>query len=322
MCIYMKKLLALCLSLALCLGSVVTAAAAEYGPYTLADDFGSAAHFDAAYLTTETVKFKDPDSDGIYPHEITVLNLKPGSSVKISGWFGANNYLLVDGAYEMGASWKEFSSGPVANMFGGQPYLFLTWVNDQEVYFKMGEKPTAPTPAKPTAPSFSDVAANAYYATAVKWAVEKGITAGTSPTTFSPDNTCTTAQILTFLWRANGSPEPSIQNPFTDVKESDYFYKAAVWAYEKGMVEGASFGGNNPCTRSATVTYLWILSGKPFAATKVDFSDIPANADYAEAVVWAVEDGITAGTSATTFGPDATCTRGQIATFLYRDLAK
>ena len=143
----MKKLLALCLSLALCLGSVVTAAAAEYGPYTLADDFGSAAHFDAAYLTTETVKFKDPDSDGIYPHEITVLNLKPGSSVKISGWFGANNYLLVDGAYEMGASWKEFSSGPVANMFGGQPYLFLTWVNDQEVYFKMGEKTVAPAPA-------------------------------------------------------------------------------------------------------------------------------------------------------------------------------
>lgn len=318
----MKKLLALCLSLALCLGSVVTAAAAEYGPYTLADDFGSAAHFDAAYLTTETVKFKDPDSDGIYPHEITVLNLKPGSSVKISGWFGANNYLLVDGAYEMGASWKEFSSGPVANMFGGQPYLFLTWVNDQTVYFKMGEKTVAPTPAQPTAPSFSDVAANAYYATAVKWAVEKGITAGTSSTTFSPDNTCTTAQILTFLWRANGSPEPSIQNPFTDVKESDYFYKAAVWAYEKGMVDGSSFGGNNPCTRSATVTYLWILSGKPFAATKVDFSDIPANADYAEAVVWAVEDGITAGTSATTFGPDATCTRGQIATFLYRDLAK
>ena len=88
------------------------------------------------------------------------------------------------------------------------------------------------------------------------------------------------------------------------------------------MVDGSSFGGNKPCTRSATVTYLWILSGKPFAATKVDFSDIPANADYAEAVVWAVEDGITAGTSATTFGPDATCTRGQIATFLYRDLAK
>ena len=319
---YMKKFIALCLSLVLCLGSVVTAAAAEYGPYTLADDFGSAAHFDAAYLTTETVMFRDPEYGGVDPEEITVLNLKPGSSVKITGWFGANNYLLTNGAYDMGASWKEFSSGSVENMFNGQPYLFLIWVNDKPVYFKMGEKTIAPAPVKPAAPVFSDVAANAYYANAVKWAVEKGITAGTSPTTFSPDNTCTTAQILTFLWRAKGSPEPSIQNPFTDVKESDYFYKAAVWAYEKGMVDGSSFGGNNPCTRSATVAYLWILSGRPFAVTKVDFSDIPANANYADAVVWAVEDGITAGTSATTFGPDATCTRGQIATFLYRYLAK
>ena len=317
----MKKLLALCLSLILCLGSVVTAAAAEYGPYTLADDFGSAAHFDAAYLTTETVMFRDPEYGGVDPEEITVLNLKPGSSVKIEGWFGANNYILVNGAYDMNASWKEFSSGPVANMFGGQPYLFLTWVNDQEVYFKMGEKTAAPTPAKPAAPSFSDVAANAYYANAVEWAVEKGITAGTSPTTFSPDNTCTTAQILTFLWRANGSPEPSIQNPFTDVKESDYFCKAAVWAYENGMVNGQIFGGNTPCTRSATVTYLWKLEGAPAGAPSVDFSDIHANADYAEAVRWAVYMGVTAGTSETTFSPDTTCTRGQIATFLYRTLA-
>jgi len=319
---YMKKLLALCLSLVLCLGSVVTATAAEYGPYTLADDFGSAAHFDAAYLTTETVMFRDPEYGGVDPEEITVLNLKPGSSVKITGWFGSNNYLLVNGAYDMGASWKEFSSGSVENMFNGQPYLFLTWVNDSPVYFKMGEKTISPAPVKPAAPVFSDVAANAYYANAVKWAVENGVTAGTSPTTFSPNNTCTTAQILTFLWRANGSPEPSIQNPFADVKDSDYFCKAAVWAYENDMVDGLIFGGNTPCTRSATVTYLWTLAGRPSDAAAVDFSDISANAAYAQAVAWAVEEGVTAGTSATTFSPDNTCTRGQIATFLYRSLAE
>jgi len=324
MCTSMKKFIALCLTLVLCLGSVVTAAAAEYGPYTLKEDgeYGGIAHFDAAYLATETVMFRDPEYGGVDPEEITVLNLKPGSSVKITGWFGANNYLLTNGAYDMGASWKEFSSGSVENMFNGQPYLFLTWVNDSPVYFKMGEKPASPVSPKPASPTFSDVAANAYYANAVKWAVEKGITAGTSPTTFSPNDTCTTAQILTFLWRANGSPEPSIQNPFTDVKESDYFCKAAVWAYEKGMVEGLTFGGNTPCTRSATVTYLWTLEGKPFGAPSVDFNDVPANANYAEAVKWAVALGVTAGTSETTFSPDTTCTRGQIATFLYRNFTK
>lgn len=319
MCFCMKKFIALCLSLALCLGSAVTAAAAGYGPYTLDDGYGATAYFDAAALTTETLKFEDPESDNFYSQECSVLNLKPGSSVKIDGWFGANKYELVNGVYDMGAGWREFSSGSVENLFQGRPWMFLVWNNDAPLYIKMGAKETAP--AKPAATGFSDVAANAYYANAVKWAVEKGITAGTSPTTFSPNDTCTTAQILTFLWRANGSPEPTIQNPFTDVKESDYFYKAAVWAYEKGMAEGQSFGGNNPCTRSATVTYLWKLEGSPVGAPSVNFSDVGTNANYTEAVAWAVTMGVTAGTSETTFSPDATCTRGQIATFLYRSLA-
>ena len=149
-----------------------------------------------------------------------------------------------------------------------------------------------------------------------------GVTAGTSPTTFSPDLTCTTAQILTFLFRANGSPLHSFENPFTDVKESDYFYNAATWAGELGLVDGQTFGGNSPCTRSDTVTYLWKLAGQPKASASVDFSDVSADADYAQAVAWAVEQGVTAGTSDTTFSPDATCTRGQIATFLYRNFVK
>ena len=321
MCIYMKKLLALCLSLALCLGSVVTAAAAEYGPFTLIEEgeYGGTAYFDAASLSTETHKFMDPEGY-IYEETISVLNLKPGSSVKITNYFGANAVELVNGLYEWSPAWFDFSSGSVENLFKGRPLMFQIWGGEDTTYIKMGEKTAAP--AKPAAPAFSDVAANAYYAKAVKWAVENGITAGTSPTTFSPNNTCTTAQILTFLWRANGSPEPSIQNPFTDVKESDYFYKAAVWAYEKDMVNGQLFGGNTPCTRSSTVDYLWALAGRPAPSNTVDFSDVPVNVNFASAVAWAVEEGITAGTSATTFSPDATCTRGQIATFLYRGLAE
>ena len=182
--------------------------------------------------------------------------------------------------------------------------------------------PMKSAPAPSIKPAFTDVAATSPYAAAIGWAVDKGITAGTTPTTFSPNTTCTTGQILTFLWRANGSPAPIIANPFTDVKESDYYYKAALWAAEKGMVSGTTLGASAPCTRSATVTYLWKLAGEPSAAKEAAFADVPGGADYAKAVAWAVEKGITSGTSATTFAPDALCTRGQIVTFLHRDLGK
>lgn len=177
----------------------------------------------------------------------------------------------------------------------------------------------ATTPA--TVGSFSDILATSYYSDAVTWAVEKNVTSGTSATTFSPDTTCTTAQILTFLWRANGSPEPTIQNLFSDVSNSDYYAKAALWAYEQGLVSGDTFAGSTPCTRSMTVSYLWKLAGSP-ATGASGFADIPSGAEYAEAVAWAVGSEITSGTSATTFSPDTTCTRGQIMTFLYRNFAK
>lgn len=115
---------------------------------------------------------------------------------------------------------------------------------------------------------FTDVKANAYYAGAVKWAVDKKITSGTSATTFSPQKTCSVAEILTFLWRAKGQPEPTAQNPFSDVKAGDYFYKAALWAKEKGLVSGSRFNPTAPCTRAMVVTYLWKLAGSP--ATSAD----------------------------------------------------
>ena len=179
--------------------------------------------------------------------------------------------------------------------------------------------PEQDTPA--TVGNFTDVKTGDWFAEPVKWAVEKNITAGTSATTFSPNTDCSVAQILTFLWRANGSPKPTTANPFSDVKSGDYYADAAAWAYEKGMVSGTTFGGNTPCTRSMAVTYMWKAAGSP-SAEAASFTDVPANADYAQAVAWAVEQGVTAGTSATTFSPDSICTRGQIVTFLYRGLAK
>ena len=157
-----------------------------------------------------------------------------------------------------------------------------------------------------------------YFAAAVKWAVARNITAGTSDTTFSPEDTCTRAQILTFLWRAVGSPKSTAANPFTDVSANDYYYDAALWAYEKGMVSGSQFAGTTPCTRASTVEYLWKNAGSPDAAASGGFSDVADNAAYSKAVSWAVQSQVTAGTSETTFSPDMICSRGQIVTFLNR----
>ena len=170
--------------------------------------------------------------------------------------------------------------------------------------------------------SFTDVSPNAYYYDAVQWAVENGITSGTSATTFSPDMVCTRAQAVTFLWRAAGSPRPeSTRNPFTDVKAGSYYYDAVLWAVEEGITSGTSattFSPDMTCSRSQIVTLLYRSWGNPEIEEAASFRDVPAGAYYAEAVSWAAEWGITSGTSATTFSPDASCTRAQIVTFLYR----
>ena len=169
---------------------------------------------------------------------------------------------------------------------------------------------------------FTDVKKSDYFADAVLWAVENNITAGTSKTTFSPGTTCSKAQILTFLWRANGSPDPTAANPFTNVKTTDYFYKAALWAAKKGLVSGSTFGANTDCTRAMTMDYMWKAAGSPVPAGKADFADVLANADYAQAVAWAVENKITSGTGGSNFSPASTCTRGQIVSFLHQAMGK
>ena len=181
---------------------------------------------------------------------------------------------------------------------------------------------TRPIEKLPPAPSFTDVAADAYYSAPVQWAVEKGITTGTSASTFSPGNTCSRAQIVTFLWRAAGCPEPaSDAMPFTDVPANAYYYKAVQWAVEKNITTGTSattFSPGKNCSRGQIVTFLWRAEGAEKTEGANPFGDVAENAYYADAVLWAVEKNITTGTSATSFSAGNACTRGQIVTFLYR----
>ena len=183
------------------------------------------------------------------------------------------------------------------------------------------------TPETPLADApFTDVPTDAYYAAAVQWAVEKGVTGGTTATTFSPDAACTRAQVAAFLWRANGSPAPTAANPFTDVPDGVYYHDAVLWAVEKGITGGttaATFSPDAPCTRAQVVTFLHRAASSPApAAGAGTFTDVADGAYYAAAVQWAVEKGITGGTTAATFSPDAVCTRAQVVTFLYRALGK
>lgn len=182
-------------------------------------------------------------------------------------------------------------------------------------------------PIKPfEIPDFKDVIIGTYYYSAVMWAVDKKITVGTTATTFEPEAPCSRAQVVTFLWRAAGQPEPKTTvSPFNDVKDSSqYYYKAVLWAVENKITVGTTattFEPNASCTRGQVVTFLWRYKGQPSSSATVSFTDVNSAEYYYKAVKWAVEKTITTGTTATTFEPEATCTRGQIVTFLYRAVA-
>ena len=220
---------------------------------------------------------------------------------------------------------KEYSFGSITDNTIGElnfPTLFPEEAVPNEV-FRIYE--AAPAPANP----FTDVAKGAYYYDAVLWAVghDPQITNGTSANTFSPDATCTRGQVVTFLWRAAGCPEPTGKsNPFNDVTADAYYYKAVLWAVEKGITKGASatnFSPDDGCTRGQVVTFLHRYENTPATDNTANpFTDVASSAYYYDAVLWAVnhDPQITNGTSAATFSPDATCTRGQIVTFLYRDM--
>ena len=169
---------------------------------------------------------------------------------------------------------------------------------------------------------FTDVAEGAYYADAVAWAIQNKVTSGVSATTFAPNASCTRGQMVTFLWKAAGSPEPkSLTTAFTDVKSGAYYEKAVAWAVENKVTTGTSattFSPDATVTRGQSVTFLWKANNSPAAEGTSAFADVAAGVYYAPAVAWAVEKGVTSGMSATTFAPNSDCTRAQIVTFLYR----
>ena len=175
---------------------------------------------------------------------------------------------------------------------------------------------------KPTV-NFTDVPEGEYYYDAVAWAVANGITTGTSPTTFSPDEGCTRGQVVTFLWRSAGQPEPtSTKNPFKDVPAGEYYYKAVLWAVEKGITKGTSattFSPEETCTRGQIVTFLYRWQGNPKPSTSTNpFKDVKSGEYFYDAVLWAVGKGVTTGTDKTHFSPEDTCTRAQVVTFMFR----
>ena len=198
----------------------------------------------------------------------------------------------------------------------------ITYVNGTLTVSRRHSSPssTAPEPTPDDSTSFVDVPANAYFADAVDWAVENGVTNGLSDTMFGPYASCTRAQIVTFLWRAAGSPEPKTASSFTDVPVSAYYAKAVAWAVENGITNGmteTTFAPDATCTRGQSVTFLY-RALKGTASGSTNFTDVKSDAFYADAINWAVANNVTNGTSNTTFSPNADCTRAEIVTFLYR----
>lgn len=341
-----KKLISLCLALALCLGLTIPAAAAaedqkivvgeetyqqvlaalmsqtEDKPVTLRLDTD-------VQLTGAAVVIGSSDYNGllggqtvtIVPHDVTVdLNGHTLTGEKDCAIFEVQSGYTLTITDSSAAKTGKLAAqgGTEVDVKDGGTYNALPAAE--------AEKPAEPeTPAEPEAPAetvnpFSDVAETSPYYPGILWAVEKEVTTGYADGTFRPSNPCTRAQIITFLWRAAGSPEPeSAESPFRDVTdESAYYYKAVLWAAEKEIAGGGTFAPNDPCTRAMAVYFIWRANGSG-EADATSFTDLTGDyAQFIPAVNWAVANGVTNGTTATTFSPDATCTRGQIATFLYR----
>ena len=334
-----KRLLSLALALALCLGLAVPASALSTAePYT----YGK-----GDFRVTNTIEHSDWDGSGpgapltcVAPVEITLMN-DTNSFVGMTEeeFFGAavkelevlNKSTYYNPIHPSEDSQEMIRAG--AKIVLTEPgYYVINSIKCQfeEAHNRCGlsvgallinvvepgdSSVSTTTPPTPTT-FFSDVSADAYYADAVSWAVSKAITNGTSTTAFSPEENCTQAQILTFLWRASGKPTLNLGVLPTWVDEA--YQEAVLWAAYKNMIDIVTFDPDKPCTRSTAVSYIWQALDCPSPTTSARFSDVSQSAAYAQAVSWAVGAGVTNGTSTTTFSPSDTCTRGQIVTFLYR----
>ncbi len=221
-------------------------------------------------------------------------------------------YLVRFQMYEWPADYYMYTKYAVVgkSRLGGKSYWTLCYLGDES----------------PSVTGFLDVNDEAYYAPSVSWAVENDITTGVSDCAFAPDQACTRAQAVTFLWRAAGMPKPSeTACPFKDVSKKAFYYKAMLWAIENGITNGLSetrFGPDETCTRAQIVTFLYRAAGSPGHLEGGSFSDVPQGSYYETPVSWAVENKITTGTSKETFSPNDSCTRAQMVTFLQRFLSE
>ena len=284
---------------------------------------------DTAYVLASRTQYYETTPDDYYGQtfwdrgEFWLYQLSGGTLTQVDHW-SYQFHELADGRYFEGEGGVKHNGSPASVEGLDAFWESLSFVCTVSLYDDTNGLPLDAL-LRVTEGKFVDVEPQEYYALPVDWAVAKGITNGTGAYTFSPMEPCTRGQVVTFLWRAAGSPEPkSANHPFTDIKPSDYFYKAVLWAVEQGITNGMDlthFGPDVPCTRAHVVTFLWRANGKPAAEAANPFVDVPAEEYYAEPVLWAVEQGITNGMDATHFGPDNICLRGQIVTFLYRAMA-
>ncbi len=296
-----KKLLSLALALAVCLGLSVPAYAA---PVTIKAPSGdmTVTLSDAALAGTGTVY---GESCKVYEAPTGSTLSAVGDEEHVTHWYFPAQQ-ISEKEYTYDDSWYQpIPSKGIKLPIDGYDMLAVTIGADVEETFIIKYADNA----APTAPAgFPDVAASFAFASAINWAVEQNIAAGYADGTFRPGNTCTVSHILTFLWRANGRPGAGGDE------------RAAVTAWAKGLGVDAS-DLSAPCTRAMAVAYLWKAAGSPAPSKAASFADVPAGADYADAVSWALEKGVTNGTGGNTFSPGGTCTRGQIVTFLYRQKA-
>ena len=258
---------------------------------------------------------------GVTTYSITVKDAKNGdvTASHKSAAKGALVTLTVDPD-------KGYVLDTLTVLDGKDKEIKLTEKNGKYTFTMPASKVTVEAMFKASAPTgknpFIDVPAGSYYEDAVIWAVEKGITSGTSAVTFDPNGNCTRAQAVTFLWRAAGSPAPKTKvMPFTDVPSGSYYYDAVLWAMEQGITKGTSdtaFSPNASCTRAQIVTFLWRANGSPAVSGNSAFTDVASDAYYAAAVAWAEKNGVTGGIGNGLFGSGNNCTRAQIVTFLYR----
>lgn len=294
--------------------------------------FQSAENYDIVVVATGTLTINSRSSSnsgggGVSGYAVSVTTPKNGKvSVKpTSAAKGATVTVTVtpDSGYALDKLTVTDANGKAIATTDKGNGTFTFTMPAGKVSVSASFKQTAVTPPST---GFVDVPSDAYYAAAVQWAVDKGITTGTSATTFSPEASCTRAQMVTFLWRAAGSPAPkSTGTAFTDLENGAYYTDAVLWAVEQGVTTGTSattFSPNEKVTRGQTVTFLYRFAGQPTATGSTGFTDVTSSDYYAAAVQWAKEQGITSGTSDTTFSPGNDCTRGQIVTFLYRQLGK